>query len=185
MARNSGLKEMGTGLLSRVSSSNALLNTGIVRQTAHQDHTGISTWKGARSKQVVSWRILSSGIQRRILWWKWTNVSEENFASVFMVEESAKQESNKKQCSKRCSPPKRRLNFVRIYSVIYQKTNLHRHKCENLKSNKASCFNICKNCNKIIFNNVLSNRPTFVKIYSITYLHLYFKIKTTSRTEFC
>jgi hypothetical protein len=42
-----------------------------------------------------SWRVISSGIWRRAVSWKSTDVSEEHVASIFTVEEWSKQETCK------------------------------------------------------------------------------------------
>jgi hypothetical protein len=65
------------------------------------------------------------------------DVSEEHVASIFRVEEKAKQETRVKQVARRglCLqptshwfPPKRRLTFNRIHGVIAQKTELFKLK---------------------------------------------------------
>jgi hypothetical protein len=88
--------------------------------------------KTDRSKKLRKlywlWRVLSSGIQRRVVRWKSTDVPEEHVASIFGVEEWTKQETTTKaggQQSLLCSIlPKRRLTFNGLYGVISQKIEL-------------------------------------------------------------
>jgi hypothetical protein len=57
-----------------------------------------------------------------------SEVSQESIASVFKVEEEAKQETGMKQAASRADPdyisPKRRLIFTELQNVIFQRTGL-------------------------------------------------------------
>jgi hypothetical protein len=57
-------------------------------------------WGNTVGFQVLQrwlWTVLSSGIKRRVVRWKSTDVSREHVAFIFRVEEWAKQETSTKQ----------------------------------------------------------------------------------------
>jgi hypothetical protein len=109
--------------------------------------------------KIVSTRVLSSGIWRRVICWKSTDVSEEYVASVFNVEE-AKQEAGMKQAFA-CyllqvvflqglfSTLKMQATYSSETSVSFQRTTQRyitenrtsrNRQCENLKSHKTASF---------------------------------------------
>jgi hypothetical protein len=86
-------------------------------------------------KLLISWRVSSSGIWRRVVRWVEPDVSEEHIASVFRVEEEFSKPASclATACSlvcwtilrpwrwRRYVPPKRRMQLNVLHGVISQK----------------------------------------------------------------
>jgi hypothetical protein len=83
---------------------------------------GLRAHVSKRRKRNSLRRVSSSGIWRRVVRWVSTDVSEEQIASIFRVEEivSANQQASKWQQTTRRHIP--------------EYNTLHNHRCENLKS---------------------------------------------------
>jgi hypothetical protein len=83
----------------------------------------------------VGFEALTTVVMKRCVFWgvkhctpTKSEVSEERIAPIFKVEEEAKQETGMKQAASRARheyvPPKRRLSFTEVQSVIFQRTGL-------------------------------------------------------------
>jgi hypothetical protein len=167
MECSSRLKEIGTDLLVHFSNSIALLNAEIVRQRAHQNHTDISTSKGRRLEQSVSWRILSSGIQS-----VYCGEMEPTFRMNISLQSSWSKSKRSKNPTKNSAANTAVFRNVGWISPDYTAWYARRQifigtDVRTLNPTKIQVSKYVNIFNKIIFKNVFSNRPTFVKIYSI------------------